>query len=118
MSHLRPLTVTWSSGGVGMEDNLHSLHTEEAAAFLPCPPTPQRGPGWPGRCPLRPTKAGAPQEPRFGCKPEGRPCSPVSALRSSAAGACGLAFPSSASSLALKILVRSHTSISQSWKAF
>lgn len=72
MSHLRPLTVTWFSGGVGVEDNLQGLHTEEATAFLPCPPAPQRGPSWLGRCPLRPTKGGGPREPGFCCKPEGQ----------------------------------------------
>lgn len=67
MSHLRPLTVTWSSGGVGVEDNLQGLHTEEATAFLPCPPAwppcplaPQHGPSWLGRCPLRPAEGGEP----------------------------------------------------------
>lgn len=105
MSHLQPLTVTWSSGAVGVGDHLEGLHIEEATTSLSCPPTlllcslaPQRSLRGLGKCFLRLTKAGGPQATMFCLKPgwQALLCS-LSVLCFSSVRACGLAFPSLAS---------------------
>lgn len=91
MSHLRPLTVTWSSR---VWEWGTTLHTEVATAFLPRPPAwppgplaPQPGPSWLGRCPLRPTGGEGPKSRSSAVSRSGRPCSALSAPCFSSAGA-------------------------------
>ena len=86
MSHLRPLTVTWSSGDVGVGDNLEGLHTQVATTSCSvhqhrCPlhsPPAVVPADWEG-CPEAPPKQealGARVCCRLGCQPlSGSACS-------------------------------------------
>lgn len=104
MSHLRPLTVTWSSGAVAVGDNLEGLYTEGAAASVPCPPALPPAPWlrghrvrWLGGRAwwAAPPRQEHSQSPRSAARQPGS-C-PPSARCLSCVGACGLAFPSFAS---------------------
>lgn len=103
MSHLRPLTVTWSSGGGEVGDNFEGLHTEVATP--PCPVYqhcyPALSPPLPWSQPAREVFSLAHRSRRTQVLLQAALPGPallsLTALCCSPIGACGLAFPSLAS---------------------
>lgn len=103
MSHLRPLAgchwVLWGCGSGGQLTRFAHGGSHHLPALSP------HSPAWSQLARKVSSEAyqrRRTQEPRLCCKPEGRPRSTRSALCFSSGGACGLAFPSSASSLAAR----------------